>query len=296
MGQTQLNVIQPIHLRAGEHVVLIFHGLGANLLEVTRLAESLHRAGLSVMAPELSGFCHDSPCTSWQAWVELGREHVKRLRTQYATVSLCGLSMGATLALAVAAEEEVDCLVLLAAALAYDGWAMPWYRFLLDLLPIVPFKAHYQYREREPYGLKSPEMRAMVKKALRADHVSELGGETISLLHLTEGLRLIRHARHGVHAVKCPSLLMHAVEDDTVCIRNAEWVLENLGARRKELIYLGDCYHMITMDNERETVMFETARFIKTTINERLDIPAFEMPGLMSRELRRSLRASSGAA
>jgi carboxylesterase len=291
-----INVTQQIHLRAREHVVLIFHGLGANLLEVSRLADSLHRAGLSVVAPELSGFCHGSTCTSWQAWVDLGQQHVRRLRSQYATVSLCGLSMGATLALAVAAEEEVDCLVLLAAALAYDGWAMPWYRFLLDLLPIVPFKSRYQYREREPYGVKSPEMRAVVKKALRSDHVSELGGETISLAHLTEGLRLIRHARRGAHAVACSTLLMHAVEDDTVCIRNAEWVLENIGARRKELIYLGDCYHMITMDNERETVMHETARFIKMTINERLDSPAFEMPGLMSRELRRALRAASRAA
>ncbi|MDB5823197.1 MAG: Carboxylesterase [Herminiimonas sp.] len=292
----QFNVTQEIHLHAGQHVVLVFHGLGANLLEVSRLADSLHHAGLSVVAPELSGFCHGSACTSWQAWVELGRQHVRRLRSQYATVSLCGLSMGATLALAVAAEEEVDSLVLLAAALAYDGWAMPWYRFLLDLLPIVPFKAHYQYREREPYGLKSPEMRAMVKKALRSDHVSELGGETISLAHLTEGLRLIRHARRGVSGVTCPTLLMHAVEDDTVCIRNAEWVLQKLGAHRKELIYLGDCYHMITMDNERETVMHETERFIKTTVNELLDSPAFEMPGLMSRELRRSLRAASRAA
>jgi carboxylesterase len=289
----QINQTHQIHLCAGQHVVLIFHGLGANLLEVSRLSDSLHRAGLSVVAPELSGFCHGSTCTSWHAWVELGRQHVMRLRSQYATVSLCGLSMGATLALAVAAEAEVDGLVLLAAALAYDGWAMPWYRFLLDLLPIVPFKSRYQYREREPYGLKSPAMRAMIKKALRSDHVSELGGETISLAHLTEGLRLIRHARRGVGAVTCPTLLMHAVEDDTVCIRNAEWVLDNIGATRKELIYLGDCYHMITMDNERETVMHETERFIKMTINEQLDSPAFEMPRLMSPELRRLLRAAS---
>jgi carboxylesterase len=287
---------EPLHLRASEHVVLVFHGLGANLLEVSRLAESLHGAGLSVYAPEISGFCHGSDCSSWQAWVDLGREHVWRLRTQYATVSLCGLSMGATLALAVAAEEELDCLVLLAAALAYDGWAMPWYRFLLNFLPVVPFKSRYQYREREPYGVKSPEMRAMVKKSLQSDHVSELGGETISLAHLTEGLRLIRHARRGVRAVTCPTLLMHAVEDDTVCVSNAEWVLEHIGATRKEMIYLGDCYHMITIDNERETVVRETERFIKRIINEGLERPAFEMPGLMSRELRRALRAASRTA
>jgi carboxylesterase len=277
----KISITEPLHLHASEHVVLLFHGLGANLLEVSRLAES---------------FCHGSTCTSWQAWVNLGRQHVWHLRKEYATVSLCGLSMGATLALAVAEEEDVDCLVMLAAALAYDGWAMPWYRFLLNLLPIVPFKNRYQYREREPYGVKNPEMRSLIKKSLQSEHVSELGGETISLAHLTEGLRLIRHARRDVARAACPTLLMHAVEDDTVCVGNAEWVLDHVGATRKEMIYLGDCYHMITLDNERETVMHEAERFIKLVINEGLDRPAFEMPGLVSRELRRALRAMARAA
>ncbi|SNS89156.1 carboxylesterase [Noviherbaspirillum humi] len=281
---------QNLHKQAGEHVVMLIHGMGANILEVDRLAQHLHGAGLSVFAPNIRGFCHGTPASGWENWLEQAATHVRRLKQDYATVSLAGVSMGATLALAVAEEEELDSLVLLATALAYDGWAMPWYRFLLKMLPIVPFKERYSYREREPFGLKNPEMRAMVRKALLADRVSEMGGDSISLKHTTEGLRLIAHVRRHIASVSAPTLLMHAIEDETVSIGNAEWIHDNIASASKELIYLGDCYHMITIDNERETVMQETERFIKRSLNASQPAPAFEQPPLLSRELRRLLR------
>jgi carboxylesterase len=280
-----------LHLHAGEHVALLLHGMGANILEVERLGKHLYGAGLSVYAADIQGFCHGSPAASWESWLEQAVGHVHRLKQEYTTVSVVGVSMGATLALAIAEQEELDCLVLLAAALAYDGWAMPWYRFLLELLPIVPFKHRYSYRESEPFGVKNPEARAMVRRALSADQVSEVGGESISLKHISEGRRLIAHVRRHISQVETPSLLMHAIEDETVSIGNAEWVYQHISSPSKDMIYLGDCYHMITIDNERETVMHETERFIKRTLNASLPTPAFDLPPLLSRELRRLLKA-----
>lgn len=279
------------HLHAGEHAVLLLHGMGANILEVERLGKHLHAGGISVYAADIHGFCHAEPATPWESWLEQAVGHLRHLEAQYATVSVVGVSMGATLALAVAEQEDLDCLVLLAAALAYDGWAMPWYRFLLELLPFLPFKLPYRYRESEPFGVKNPEARAMIKRALGADHVSEMGGESISLEHVTEGLRLITHVRHHISQVETPCLLMHAIEDETVSIGNAEWVHQHISSASKEMIYLGDCYHMITIDNERETVMHETERFIKRILNASLPVPPFELSPLLSRELRRLLKA-----
>jgi carboxylesterase len=279
-----------LHLCAGEHMVMLIHGMGANTLEVERLGQHLHGAGLSVFAPNIEGFCYGTPASSWENWLEQVGRHVHRLKQDYTTVSLVGVSMGATLALAAAEQEELDSLVLLAPALAYDGWAMPWYRFLLKMLPIVPFKNRYSYRESEPYGVKNPEMRAMIRKILRSDRVSEMGGESIPLQNLTEGIRLISHVRKHVASAESPVLLMHAIEDETVSVGNAEWVYQHVNSVNKEIIYLGDCYHMITIDNERETVMHETERFIKRAVNATLTMPAFELAPLMSRELRRLLK------
>jgi carboxylesterase len=282
---------QVLHLHAGEHAVLLLHGMGASILEVQRLAEHLHAAGLSAHAVDVQGMCHGSPPTGWESWLEQALNRLHWLKGEYATVSLAGISMGATLALAIAEQEDVDCLVLLAAALAYDGWAMPWYRFLLRLAPILPFSDRYSYRESEPYGVKNPEVRAMIKRALKNERVSEVGGEAIHIRQMTEGMRLISHVRRHIEDVDAPTLIMHAIEDEAVAVRNAEWACRHISSASKELIYLGDCYHMITMDNERETVMHETERFIKGTLNASLPQPAFDLPPLLSRELRRLLKS-----
>jgi len=73
-------------------------------------------------------------------------------------------------------------------------------------------------------------------------------------------------------------------------MRNAEWAYQNISSATKEFIYLGDSYHMITVDNERETVNQETARFLKKTVNDALDTPAFDVATIQSPELRRLLR------
>lgn len=265
--------------------------MGASILEVQRLAEHLHAAGLSAYAADVQGMCHGSPPAGWESWLEQALNRLRWLKGEYATVSLAGISMGATLALAIAEQEDVDCLVLLAAALAYDGWAMPWYRFLLGLAPILPFSDRYSYRESEPYGVKNPEVRAMIKRALKNERVSEVGGEAIHIRQMTEGMRLISHVRRHIEDVDAPTLIMHAIEDEAVAVRNAEWACRHISSASKELIYLGDCYHMITMDNERETVMHETERFIKGTLNASLPQPAFDLPPLLSRELRRLLKS-----
>lgn len=271
--------------------MLLLHGLGASTLEVQRLAEHLHAAGLSAYATNIHGMCHGKPVTPWASWLEQALQCLHQLKQAHATVSVVGVSMGATLALAMAEQEDVDCLVLLGAALAYDGWAMPWYRFLLRLAPILPFAERYSYREAEPYGVKNPEMRALIKRTLRSGKVSEAGGELIGMQQVNQGLGLIAHVRRHIAQVEAPVLLMHAVEDETVAVRNAEWVHRHVASGSKELIYLGDCYHMITIDNERETVMHETERFIKGTLNATLPQPAFDLPPLLSRELRRLLKA-----
>jgi len=279
-----------LSLEAGEHAVLLLHGLCATPIEVERLGKHLHAGGLSVFAPEIRGYSYGMPAGDHENWLAQACDCVQRLRLCHKTVSVVGISMGATLALAVAEEERIDSLVMLSAALGYDGWAMPWYAFLINMLPLVPFKQHYQYREAEPFGVKNREMRAMVRKSLETDQVSEAGGESITLKHLAEGMRLIKRVRKHAGMVQCPALIMHAVEDETVSIKNAEWVFRRISSPSKDLIYLGDSYHMITIDNERETVFHETERFLKRSLNAALQTQAFETPPLLSRELRRLLK------
>jgi carboxylesterase len=281
---------EDIDLVGGDHCVLMLHGLGANALELSRLAKDLHHSGLSVFAPNIPTYCFGSECGTWQDWVEQTQQYLWGLRKRYATVSVVGLSMGATLAMVLAQRESVTSMVLLSTALAYDGWAIPWYSFLLNVASWLPFANRYRYAEAEPYGIKNPEMRAMVKRAMSKDHISESGADYLPFQNVSQGRLLIKEARAHVRRIDCPTLFIHAADDETVHMRNAEWAYQHIASEHKEILYLGDSYHMITVDNERETVNQETTRFLKKTINDALDSPAFEVASIQSAELRRLLR------
>jgi carboxylesterase len=281
---------QDIELVGGEHCVLMLHGLGASPLELSRLAKDLNVAGFSVFVPSIPNYSFGSECGDWQDWIGHAEQYLWDLRPQYTTVSVVGLSMGATLSMALAQRESITGLVLLSTALAYDGWAIPWYSFLLNFASWLPFANRYRYAEEEPYGIKNPEMRAMVKRAMKQDHISESGVDYLPFKYVSEGRLLIQEVRSKVELIDCPTLLIHAADDETVHMRNAEWAYENIRSATKEFIYLGDSYHMITVDNERETVNQETVRFLKKTVNDALDAPAFDVAPIQSPELRRMLR------
>jgi carboxylesterase len=288
-----MDQLKGISLDAGCQSVLMLHGLGANSLELTRLAKDLHGQGLSVRVPDIEGYCHASACTHWQHWVEQAQEQLWAMRKRFETVSVVGISMGATLALQLAQRETLTSVVMLAPALAYDGWAIPWYQPLISLSQWIPWANKYEYKEREPFGIKNNETRAMIKRMMSLGSVSEIGGDTLSLEHLKQGRRLIEYTLDNVDAVDSPSLIMHAVDDESVHIRHAEAVHQAIQSFQKEMVYLSDSYHMITVDNERETVHQETSRFIKKMVNHELNRQVFEIPGVISPELRRYLKKQS---
>jgi carboxylesterase len=285
-----MSVMESPLITPQENVVLLLHGLAGSSLEVARLAQFLQQSGLAVRTPNIPGFAYDTPESDWQSWVQFARDQVRQLKTEYVTVSVVGVSMGATLAMEIGTHEDVNALVLLSVALAYDGWAAPWYRFLLPVARFIPFHQRYRHIEGEPYGIKNPEIRAVIKKMLLDKRQSEAGGESISLRQLLEGDALIRHVRRRVDLLSDPLLIVHPVEDEAVHPRHAQWVFDHASSSSKELIFLGDCYHMITVDNERDAVFYETDMFIKRCINAKLARPVFDVPQPFSRSLERMVR------
>ena len=281
---------QDIELVGGEHCLLMLHGLGASPLELSRLAKDLQIAGFSVFAPAIPNYAFGTDCGDWQSWVGQAEQYLWDLRTHYQTVSVVGLSMGATLSMALAARESLAGMVLLSTALAYDGWAIPWYSFLLNFAKWLPFASRYRYAEAEPFGIKNPEMRAMVKRAMQKDHISESGADYLPFKYVSEGRALINDVKKKVRMIDCPTLFIHAVDDETVHVRHAEWAYDQIRSASKEFIYLGDSYHMITVDNERETVNQETVRFLQKTVNGTLAMPAFDLAPIQTPELRRLMR------
>lgn len=279
-----------LRLDAGPHGILMLHGLGANSLELSGLARHLHQNGFTVHVPHIEGYTFGSPTQTWQDWLKEAQKHYWNLKARCETVSVVGLSMGATLSLMLAAVEQPTCIVLLSACLAYNGWAIPFYSGLLRIAPYLPFLQKYRFAEAEPYGIKNEEMRTRVKRALEQDHVAESGADALSYKQISQGLKLTDDIWEHLENIHAPALFIHAADDETAHPKSIGQAMPRLSSKIKRLHLLGDCYHMVTVDNERDTVNHETAMFLKQQINASLEAPAFEFKPIVIPELRRLLR------
>lgn len=246
------------------HAVLLLHGLSSSPLELRYLARYLEKEGFTVCAPVIDGYSAGTPVEAMERWVENAAREFDALAARYERVSVCGLSIGGALALRLVRERpRTQALVLLSLTLAYDGWAIPWYRFALDLAYYTPLRNRYQYREAEPFGLRNEALRAKIARAMQRSAFSEVGPSTISLPALHQALRLARAARKDVAAIENDALVIHAIDDETSSPRNPRFVIDEIGSGFLRTLWLDDSYHMITSDNEREIVARETALFLR---------------------------------
>jgi len=252
--------------------VLLLHGLYSNPNEMSPLGKELEKAGYHVAIPHLQGYtvCAEdvldrrfarSPWEDWYAQVETVFDE---LRQQYRHVVVGGLCIGADLALHLAAQrgQQVAAVLALATTLYYDGWGIPWYSFLLPLGYYTPLRHIYTYRERAPFGLKNPRVRARVERDMREREVSAAGASELPLNGIYQAQRLIGSIKKELPQVVSPTLVIHSREDDVASLRSPEQVYRRISAERRRKVVLDDSYHIITLDNERRRVSGEALDFL----------------------------------
>jgi carboxylesterase len=254
-----------IDMSGGDHAVLLIHGLTGSPFEMTYLARQLNRAGFTVKGPCLAGHgstLADLKKTRWQDWYGTVYDSFKELKRSHKTVSVAGLCMGALLALklSVDLEEEVNAVSLISTTLFYDGWGLPWYKFLLPLAYVAPACHIYSFKEREPYGIKNEALRTRIVEGMRD---SSIAHESVPGVCMRELYRLINATKKIIPAVKTPSLILHSREDDLASEKSALYVRKHIRTDKVRMVLLDNCYHMMTIDNERDIVAKETVTFLK---------------------------------
>ena len=257
--------------RRGEDAALLIHGLSGAPVEMRSVANELKRGGFSVMCPQLAGHggsSVDLKRSRWHDWYRTVGAAFDALRDEHRRVYVAGLSMGALLALLLAAERgrKVNGLALLSTTFFYDGWNVPRFRrrTLLPLVLYTPLRHFVSWNEPPPYGIKCERTRALVHKALslREDDTSSKHGIfSVPAVTIREGERLIRTARRALSSVVSPTLLVHATEDDMASVRNAQYVASRIRAERVETYYVDDSYHVLTLDRRKSDVASRVGRF-----------------------------------
>ncbi len=264
-------VMKHIDLVKGEDSVLLIHGLAGSPLEMQYVARTLYKAGFSVRVPRFSkhGFGSASKFEKWQHWLDEVTCHFDEMKARYKTVSVCGLCIGAVLAMKLASQREVASLSLFSTTLYFDGWNIPWYRFLLNIGYYTPFRYLYSYRECEPYGIKNEQLRAWISREMGEKSTFAALTGRIPMTRLYQAEELIKETRRILPAIDTPTLLIHSLEDDTSTIRSANYVETHIGSNKVRKVFLDNSYHNITMDNQKEIVADETVRFVRDAVSNR---------------------------
>ena len=264
------------HEGEARHAVILLHGLCGTPLELGAIPKALSQSGYTVSPLEIPGYSAgqlDPAATpSWESWCEAVDTEITHLYETHDTVSICGLSMGATLGLAACAQRtDVLALVALSPMLRYDGWAIGWYLPLLKIAYRLGF-TRWSYKEKDPFGIRNMEMRRRVARAFEKQDVSEVGAAAIPARYLNEANKLMKVVRKSLHEVESDILVVHAIDDETTAPRNSQKILQEVRSGTRKAVWLGDCYHIVTFDNEREIVTNEAVRFIqKAILNHRHD-------------------------
>jgi carboxylesterase len=271
-------------------LIVLFHGLSSSPMEFNFLGSQLNAAGYRVNTPTIPGYTFGGKASSWKSWLHEAVKHVENLqKTESKPISVGGISLGSTLALAVASElNDILGVVALSTTLKYNGWAIPWYRSLIPLGMMIGLGDRFKYKERDPFGIKNPQIRAYIKRVLSSQELSAVGGSYMSLRHMHEGNKLCKHVRGNLSSVSSSVLTVHAIDDEIANVFNAQIIADRSNAALLRQIYLGNSYHMIMVDNERETVAAETQNFLDLIYGKIEPIPSEEK--ILAPELQRFLR------
>jgi carboxylesterase len=250
------------------HAVILLPGLCGSALEMGAIPRLLQQSNLTYGIPKIPGYSAHTALTNYPEWIEYVDNSCIELLESHETLSIVGLSMGATLALSVASRnQKIRSLCLLSPVLMFDGWSVPWYHPFLSMIYKIGIR-NWHYKESEPFGVKNKELRRHIRKAVLSNSVSELGAAHLPAKHLYQSLQLIKDAKKSLEEVSADTLIIHAVDDETASPKNPDLILSHIASETRRVIWLGNSYHMITVDNEREIVANEVINFIKQSIEK----------------------------
>ena len=257
--------------KRGNTGVLLVHGITGSPAEMRPLVRKLAAQGFSVSCPQLAGHCSnlaDLKRTRWTDWYKSLERAMESLAEECDTIFVSGLSMGALLALKLAANhpDRVQAVATLSATFFYDGWNVPALRqrFLLPLAIYTPIRYLWSYHEPPPYGIKDDRIRNMIAAVYQNSNLSlpeKYGYSEFPGVTIRETFRLIKAVKRDLARIVAPLLIVHSTEDDMASLKNAAFLAAQVSSADVDTYYVDDTYHVLTLDKRKDDVAARVAEF-----------------------------------
>ncbi len=237
----------PFALGDGPDACLLLHGLTGSPAEVRPVGEALARSGFRAVGPLLPG--HGT--SPGDLYTTTRRDMLRAADSALASLAgarrlyVCGLSMGALLALHLAARAlpELSGVALLAPAIGFTGasWA---FVNVLGRLPALPFIVGKSRDVQQPAGDDGSYGAIPLR-----------WGEELRALS-TDALKLARR-------VRAPALILHGARDATTSVAGSRRLQRELASARKELRVLPRSGHVLPLDVESDEVCRSVVEFLR---------------------------------
>jgi carboxylesterase len=224
--------------------VLVCHGFTGSPQTVRPWAEHLAAAGLTVRAPRLPGHgttWQDLAKTGWRDWYAEAERAFGELREKCEQIFVTGLSMGACLALRLAAThgDDVSGVVVVNPSLAPDTKLFLLAPLLKHVVPSLPG----------------------VAGDIKKKDVSEVGYRRVPVRAAATLPEMWRTTAALLPGVRQPLLVYRSTVDHVVGPASMKVLMAALPD--VEVRPLPDSFHVATLDNDAPVIFDGTLKFIK---------------------------------
>lgn len=241
---------EPFYLPAsGNQACLLIHGFTGSPAEMRPLGERLQQDGISSLAVRLPGHgtsLRDLERHNRRSWLAAAGDALHCLLNRFDRVTMCGLSMGGTIALQLAARVPSPRLI----GLAVIG--VPARLIDLRYRPSEIIQMLERWRD---WG--RPDIMD------RSQWVRHIGYRLAPIGPTLQLVRLVSETYRLLPAVRQPLLVMHSLLDHTVPPVNVHWLLDRVGSRERRVVWLQGSYHVVTLDYEADRVASHVSDFFK---------------------------------
>lgn len=241
-----LDGAEPFILSGDKRGVLLVHGFTGTPAEMFLLGKHLNEQGYTVLAPRLCGHgttLEEMASTDWVNWYHSVCDGYHLLKCTCEEVDVVGLSMGGILSLKLAMEYEVNRVVTLSAPIQVANRGV-------DLLPPIEECADkYVQKKRRKFA------DAAQQYCIAYDRTP-----IVCVHHL---LNVIKTVSADLVKLKKPLLIVQSTNDHTVVAESATFIYDHVGSEKKELFWLKESGHLVTLDVEREKVFEKIVNFLK---------------------------------
>ena len=225
--------------------VLLSHGFTGSPASIVPWGQYLAKQGYAVSVPLLPGHgtTWEQMCaTTFDDYYTALERDFDQLAARTDVVVVGGLSMGACLALWLAAKRPADVagLLLVNPAVASTNkqlLALPVLKYLVKAVPAIG------------NDIKKPD-------------VSEHAYPKTPLKPLHTMVRAWRQIREDLPKVTAPILLFRSAEDHVVDPSSARIILDNVSSRDATEKVLANSYHVATLDNDAPEIFEQSADFV----------------------------------